>query len=93
VDGPCEHGNKPSCSITFWEVLEQLAASQERLSSMKWVSYIFTYFSELCTQLHTLYLLKRSWRMHTSYRKRYNYYVYSYSVMNVGDSRELSVVL
>lgn len=31
--------------------------------------------------------------MYTSFSKRYNYYVYSYSLMNVGDSRKLSAVL
>jgi hypothetical protein len=24
VDGACEHGNKPSVSIKFWEILEYL---------------------------------------------------------------------
>jgi hypothetical protein len=41
VEGSCEHGNKPSVSIKYWEVLAiaaQLMASQEGLSSMKLVS-------------------------------------------------------
>jgi hypothetical protein len=40
VEGCCENGNEPSGSIKCWEVLvaEQLAASQEGLSSMKLVS-------------------------------------------------------
>jgi hypothetical protein len=37
VEGSCEHGNEPSGSIKFWEVVSvasQLVASQEGLSSM-----------------------------------------------------------
>jgi hypothetical protein len=41
VEGPCEHGNKPSGSIKCWEILGavQLAVSQEGLSSMELVSF------------------------------------------------------
>jgi hypothetical protein len=35
VEGSCEHDNEPSSSIKCWEDLEQLAASQEGLRSMK----------------------------------------------------------
>jgi hypothetical protein len=35
VKGSCEHGNVPSGSIKFWEVLEEVAASQGGLSSME----------------------------------------------------------
>jgi hypothetical protein len=41
VEGPCEHGNEPSGSITFWGnflAAAQLAASQEGLSSIELVS-------------------------------------------------------
>jgi hypothetical protein len=34
VECSCEHSNEPSGSIKCWEVLAQLAASQEGLSSM-----------------------------------------------------------
>jgi hypothetical protein len=42
VEGPCEHGNEPSGYIKCWEpgVAEQLAVSQEGLSSMELVSLV-----------------------------------------------------
>jgi hypothetical protein len=39
VEGSCEHGNETSGSVKCWVVVLQLAASQERLSSMKLVTY------------------------------------------------------
>jgi hypothetical protein len=37
--GFCGHGNEHSISIKFWEILAQLATSQERLNSIKFDSY------------------------------------------------------
>jgi hypothetical protein len=36
----CEHGNKHSESIKYWEILEQLVASQGRFSFMQLSSYL-----------------------------------------------------
>jgi hypothetical protein len=41
VEGSCECGNEPSVSIKRSEVLEQFAAFQEVLSSMKLVHPIY----------------------------------------------------